>query len=85
MNQAIQFPDREEWSEAESMLRFPAIVNGMLLTCIIRGEVLTSRFGGDTPAQWLALFRQHRWDLEDEAEQLILAQEEDDQGQIWLS
>lgn len=85
MNQAIQFPDREEWSDTENLLRFPAMVNGMLLTCIIRGDTLASRFGGDTPAQWLAAFRQYRWDLEDEAEQLILAQDEDDQGRVWLS
>lgn len=25
-------------------------------------------FTGDTPEQWLASFRQHRWDLEEEAE-----------------
>lgn len=85
MNQAIQFPDREEWNEAECALHFPAMVNGMLLTCIIQGNVLASRFGGETPAQWLAAFRQQRWDLEDEAEQLILEQQENDQGRLWLS
>lgn len=85
MNQAIQFPDREEWSDVENALHFPVMVNGMLLTCVIHGDTLASRFGGDTPAQWLALFSQHRWDLEDEAEQLILAQQEDDQGRVWLS
>lgn len=34
--------------------------------------------------QWLASFRQHRWDLEDEAENLIQEQSEDDQGWVWL-
>lgn len=85
MNQAIQFPDREEWSDVENALHFPAMVNGMVLTCIIRGDVLASRFGGETPAQWLAAFREHRWDLEDEAEKLLKEQQEDDQGRIWLS
>jgi hypothetical protein len=85
VNQAIQFPDREEWNDTEHALHFPVMVRGMMLTCIIRGDVLASRFGGDTPAQWLASFRQHRWDLEDEAEQLILKQQEDDQGRVWLS
>ena len=85
MNQAIQFPDREEWNEAECVLHFPAMVNGMLLTCIIPGYVLASRFGGETTAQWLAAFRQQRWDLEDEAEQLILQQQEDDQWRVWLA
>ena len=26
------------------------------------GESLAYRFTGDTPEQWLASFRQHRWD-----------------------
>lgn len=85
MNQAIQFPDREEWSDTRHAICFPALVNGMQLTCIICGEILAERFGGDSPAQWLALFREHRWDLEDEAESLIREQQEDDQGYIWLS
>ena len=38
----------------------------------------------DTPEQWLASFRQHRWDLEEEAENLIQEQSEDDQGWVWL-
>ena len=85
MNQAIQFPDREEWSDSEQALHFPEMVNGILLTCIIRAETLALRFGGDTPAHWLAAFQQHRWDLEDEAERLIQAQQEDGQGRVWLS
>ena len=28
---------------------------------------MASRFGGDTPEQWLEIFQQHRWDLEEEA------------------
>ncbi|MCZ8583185.1 DUF1488 family protein, partial [Escherichia albertii] len=38
----------------------------------------------NTPEQWLANFRQHRWDLEEEAESLIQDQSEDDQGWVWL-
>lgn len=41
-------------------------------------------FTGDTPEQWLASFRQHRWDTEEEAENLIQEQSEDDQGWVWL-
>ncbi|HHY5160793.1 TPA: DUF1488 family protein, partial [Klebsiella michiganensis] len=41
--------------------------------------------GGEEPAQWLAAFREHRWDLEDEAQDLILDQQEDAQGWIWFS
>lgn len=54
------------------------------LTCAISGESLAYRFTGDTPEQWLASFRQHRWDLEEEAENLIQEQSEDDQGWVWL-
>lgn len=85
MNQAIQFPDREEWNAEKEAVCFPALVNGMQLMCAIKGEVLANRFGGETAAQWLAAFCEHRWDLEDEAEALIQSQQEDDQGWIWLS
>ena len=78
MNQAIQFPDREEWDENKKCVCFPALVNGMQLTCAISGESLAYRFTGDTPEQWLESFRQHRWDLEEEAENLIQEQSEDE-------
>jgi hypothetical protein len=38
MNQAIQFPDREEWNDAQQAVCFPALVNGLQLTCIMRAE-----------------------------------------------
>ncbi|WOZ77903.1 DUF1488 domain-containing protein [Kosakonia sacchari] len=85
MNQAIQFPDREGWDGATGTVCFPALVNGMQLTCAIKGETLAKRFGGETPENYLAVFREHRWELEEEAEQLIRQQEEDDQGIVWLS
>lgn len=84
MNQAIQFPDREEWQEDINAVVFPAMVHGMQLKCAVKGEVLAHRFGGDTPEQWLEIFHQQRWDLEEEAEALIQAQREDDQGWVWL-
>ena len=40
-----------------SCVCFPALVNGMQLTCAISGESLAYRFTGDTPEQWLASFR----------------------------
>lgn len=84
MNQAIQFPDREEWRTDVNVVVFPAMVHGMQLTCAISGEMLASRFGGDTPEEWLEIFQQYRWDLEEEAEGLIQAQQEDAQGWVWL-
>ena len=71
MNQAIQFPDRESWDAERQGVVFPALVNGMQLTCAISGQILQQRFGAEGPAQWLAAFQEHRWDLEEEAEALI--------------
>ena len=82
MNQAIQFPDREEWNDAEQAVFFPALVNGMQLMCIIKGDVLLRRFGGNSP---LRAFSENRWDLEEEASDLISDRQEDNQGRVWLS
>lgn len=83
MNQAIQFPDREMWDEGRLAICFPALVNGIQLMCAITGEALSARFGGNTPEQWLALFCENRWDLEEEASDLIRDRQEDNQG--WVS
>ncbi|MEZ2578337.1 MULTISPECIES: DUF1488 domain-containing protein [Buttiauxella] len=85
MNQAIQFPDREQWDDQLQAICFPALVNGFQVMCGITGEIIASRYGGDNKESWLELFRQNRWDLEDEAEELIAAGEEDNQGCVWLS
>ena len=85
MNQAIQFPDRESWDAERQGVVFPALVNGMQLTCAISGHSLQQRFSAEGPAQWLAAFQEHRWDLEEEAEALIRDGQEDAQGWIWLS
>lgn len=85
MNQAIQFPDRELWDESRCAVCFPALVNGIQLMCAMQAETLAARFGGETPEQWLALFRENRWDLEEEASDLIRDQQEDNQGWVWLS
>ncbi|MFH8136486.1 DUF1488 domain-containing protein [Pantoea osteomyelitidis] len=82
MNQAIQFPDREEWDEAGQAICFPALANGLSLTCAIHTSALQTRFG---EGEALALFIAHRWDLEEEAEELIRNQQEDAQGWVWLS
>ncbi len=60
MNQAIQFPDRESWDAERQGVVFPALVNGMQLTCAISGQILQQRFGAEGPAQWLAAFQEHR-------------------------
>ncbi len=47
MNQAIQFPDRESWDAERQGVVFPALVNGMQLTCAISGQILQQRFGAE--------------------------------------
>ncbi|MCP2001962.1 DUF1488 domain-containing protein [Buttiauxella ferragutiae] len=85
MNQAIQFPDREQWDDQLQAICFPALVNGFQVMCAITGEIIASRYGSDNKESWLELFRLNRWDLEDEAEELIVAGEDDNQGCVWLS
>lgn len=81
MNQAIQFPDRESWDAVRQAVLFPVLVNGMGLTCAISLPALQQRFGD---GEAMALFSAHRWDLEEEAEQLLRAEQADDQGWLWL-
>ncbi|QKJ85403.1 DUF1488 domain-containing protein [Paramixta manurensis] len=83
MNQAIQFPDQESWDEQRQAVCFPALVNGVILTCAISREGLCRHYGSD--AAPLSLFNAHRWDIEEQAERLIAQQQEDDQGWVWLS
>ncbi len=71
MNQAIQFPDRESWDAERQGVVFPALVNGMQLTCAISGQILQQRFGAEGPAQWLAAFAGTSLGSEEEAEALI--------------
>lgn len=85
MNQAILFPDRENWDALQQCICFPALVNGFQVNCALSAESMAHRFGNYAPEQWLELFRQHRWDIEEEAEHAIRDQREDDQGWIWLS
>jgi len=81
MNQAIQFPDREEWDADKEAICFPALVNGMMLTCAISAGALKQRFG---QGEAMALFTVHRWDIEDEAEAAIADDAFDDQEWVWL-
>ena len=82
MNQAIQFPDDEEYDAAREAICFPVLVNGMRLTCAISVGALRSRFG---EGEAMALFQHHRWDLEEEAEAAIRQDDVDTQGWVWLS
>ncbi|MCG8710845.1 DUF1488 domain-containing protein [Brenneria sp. 4F2] len=85
MNQAIQFPERECWNDDLKSVCFPVLVNGFQQTCRISAEQLIQHYGGNRPEQWLSLFRQHRWDLEDLFEKMVLSDEYDSQGCFSLS
>ncbi len=82
MNQTVQFPDYEYWDEDKQAVCFPALCHGMQLTCAIAEEGLHHRYG---QGEALSLFRQNRWDLEEEAERLIVQQSDDSTGWYWLS
>ncbi len=84
MNQAIQFPDREQWDEAQQAILFPALVNGMQIQCALSQSSLIARFGLLNKEAWIAQFQQCRWDIEDEAESLIKDEAWDDTGIVWL-
>lgn len=83
MNQAIQFPEREEWDEASGKIIFPVLINGRLVDCFITADQLIQRFGSKQSP--LALFQLHRWDLEEEFEVLIEQDLEDELGNYSLS
>ena len=82
MNQAIQFPDREEWDDVRKAVCFPALYNGMQLQCAVSEAELYQRFGDGQP---IDLFRKYRWDIEEELELTIAADHDDHDGWFWLS
>ncbi|CDL84359.1 DUF1488 domain-containing protein [Xenorhabdus szentirmaii] len=82
MNQSIQFPDREEWDEVGNRVMFPAIVDGLLVECMMSADVIIERYG--EAHHPLELFRQHRWDLEEEFETVILSGQDDQFGRYFL-
>ncbi|PHM46765.1 DUF1488 domain-containing protein [Xenorhabdus miraniensis] len=82
MNQSIQFPDREEWDENGNKVIFPAMVDGLLVECVISADEIIARYG--QAHHPLVLFRQHRWDLEEEFETVILSGHDDQFGRYSL-
>ncbi|MDX7992507.1 DUF1488 domain-containing protein [Xenorhabdus sp. Reich] len=82
MNQSIQFPDREEWDEVGNRVMFPAIVDGLLVECMMSADVIIERYG--KAHHPLDLFRQHRWDLEEEFETVISSGYDDQFGRYSL-
>lgn len=85
MNQAIQFPDIEYWNQDLGAVCFPVLAGGFQMSCAVSTATLKQRYGGETSSQWLKLFRQHRWDLEEEIEAIIANGLDDNQGWFWIT
>ena len=73
MNQAIQFVDRVEYDNG--VITFYAMVNGLLLPCVID-------LGKTERSDALAHFAKHRFDYEDNAQQLIEDEEFGEEGEV---
>ncbi|BAE75516.1 hypothetical protein SGGMMB4_05362 [Sodalis glossinidius str. 'morsitans'] len=85
MNQAIHFPDLEQWDDERQSMCFPALVSGMRVECQVSAGWLYNRFVSETNgATPLVIFHQHRLDVEDAIETLI-AQGADLDGPFCLS
>lgn len=85
MNQAIQFPDQEEWDANKRAVLFPATLNGFQICCAIYKEELQRMSEERQNIDPLVLFRSLRWDLEDIAEHKILNEDYSDDGWVWIS
>lgn len=85
MNQAIAFPELEQWDAAGQQVCFPALVNGFRVQCRVSASWLQQHFAPDGQVpDCLALFRQYRWDIEELMEQCI-RQEDGQDGNYALS
>lgn len=86
MNQAIQFSDNERWDKERRCVVISAIANGFQIQCAIGVAMIAPDISDSaSPEEFLARFRQKRWDIEDELEQRILQDDVDPQGWIYLS
>lgn len=85
MNQAIIFIDNEIIQTFPRGILFSAFANGFQINCFISSKSLQQRFKcSDESKQLLAVFRQYRWQLEDEAEKLIENDAYTENGEIIL-
>ncbi|WP_192459480.1 DUF1488 domain-containing protein [Musicola keenii] len=82
MNQTIHFPDRDEWDEASDSVIFPVLINGFQSQCVMYATGLKARYGGESAEQWIALFREHRWEIEELFERQILNEQDDETGRF---
>jgi hypothetical protein len=74
MNQAIQFVDRYTYIVERKAIQFEAIVSGLIVYCFIEHD-------GQQVERYL---NQNKFDLEDQATELIEDEEYNELGEIWL-
>lgn len=84
MNQSILFNEEFHWSEEQQGVVFSAQQMGQLIECIVSLSYLETLAelqleGGESA---LKVFADFRFDLEDLAEELIEAEEFNQQGQV---
>ncbi|WP_076541702.1 DUF1488 domain-containing protein [Shewanella sp. UCD-KL21] len=91
MNQSVIFTDLVEWNTQQQTMLFIGQVQGMNINCIVSKERLLQLSGQQTATeqsmqaeQAFALFERVRFDLEDIAEEMIEAEDFDQQGNITI-
>ncbi|RJG50671.1 DUF1488 domain-containing protein [Motilimonas pumila] len=83
MNQAIQFPDQQTWSEEKQQIEFPALVMGQLIVCRVSKASLL-RLAIVEQGEAMTLFSELRFDLEEMAEEKINAEDFAPDGGIFI-
>ena len=74
MNQAIQFVDRYTYIVERNAIQFEAIASGLIVYCFIKHN-------GDQVEEYL---NQNKFDLEEQATELIENEDYNELGEIWL-
>ncbi|MBT0727244.1 DUF1488 domain-containing protein [Rosenbergiella australiborealis] len=82
MNQAIHFLEDEYLDQERQAIIFSALSQGNKLACGLSIVTLSQLFEEGEP---LTIFNRYRWDIEEMAEKVINAQQDDAQGYYWLS
>ncbi|MDA0150661.1 DUF1488 domain-containing protein [Vibrio sp. LaRot3] len=87
MNQSILFPDIQDWNQDLQAVIFPAQQAGALIECVATLAYINKLSGQSVvePEQALQLFIDNRFEIEEQAEELIEEEEFNQQGQVELN
>ncbi|MDB1122556.1 DUF1488 family protein [Vibrio algarum] len=87
MNQAILFPDIQEWNAKLEVIKFPALQSGSLIDCTISLHRLSALSRNDEIGEneVLNVFSEYRFDIEEIAEEMIEDEMFNDLDQIEIS